>query len=61
VWKFVRERLRGDPFFFALLLASLAFATFVLSVTWWYFRDLPLLLGVVASVGAAVCLFRWRG
>jgi hypothetical protein len=59
--KLIRERLRRDPFFFALILAALGFTTFCLGVTWWYFRDLPLLAGAVAAALAAVGLFRWRG
>ena len=56
----MRERLRRDPFLFALLLLALGFATFCLAVTWWYFRDPPLLIAVVALALGAVALFRWR-
>lgn len=57
----MRERLRRDTIFFALVLGALGFTTFCVAVTWWYFRD-PLLLGVaIALVGVAAGLFRWRG
>jgi hypothetical protein len=55
------DRLRRDPFLFALVLGALGFATFSLSVTWWHFRDPPLLLGIGVTVGATLALFRWRG
>jgi hypothetical protein len=57
----MRDRLRRDPFFFLLVLGALGFATFSLAVTWWYFRDGPLLLGIVATVAGALSLIRWRG
>jgi hypothetical protein len=57
----VGDRLRRDPFLFALVLGALGFTTFSLAVTWWYFRDGPLLLGIVAKVAAALSLIRWRG
>ncbi len=56
----MRDRLRRDPFFFALVLGALGFATFSLAVTWWYFRDPILLIAIVVSVALAVGLFRWR-
>ena len=56
----MRERLRRDPFFFALVLVALAFTTFCLAVTWWYFRDPLLLASTVAVTLATVALFRWR-
>ena len=56
----MRERLRRDPFFFALLLGVLGFTIFSLAVTWWYFRDPVLLASVVALALVAVGLFWWR-
>jgi hypothetical protein len=57
----MRERLRRDPFLFALILVALGFTIFCLAVTWWYFRD-PLLLVATVLLGlGAVALFRWRG
>jgi hypothetical protein len=57
----MRDRLHRDPFLFLLLLGALGFATFCLAVTWWYFRDGALLLGIAVTVGVAVALIRWRG
>ena len=56
----MRDRLRRDPFLFALLLGALGFATFSLAVTWWYFRDPLQLLAVAATVAVTLALFRWR-
>ena len=57
----MRDRLRRDPFLFALVLGALGFTTFSLAVTWWYFRDLLLLLALAAIVVVTLALFRWRG
>jgi hypothetical protein len=57
----MRNRLRRDPFLFALALGGLGFTTFSLAVTWWYFRDPLLLLAVAASVAVTLALFHWRG
>jgi hypothetical protein len=56
----MRERLRRDPFLFALVLLALGFTSFCLAVTWWYFRDPLLLASVMATALVAVALFRWR-
>ena len=56
----MRNRLRRDPFLFALVLGALGFTTFCLAVTWWYFRDPLLLLAVAATVVVTLALFRWR-
>jgi hypothetical protein len=57
----MRDRLRRDAFFFLLVLGALGFATFSLAVTWWFFRDGPLLLGIAATIAAALALIHWRG
>ncbi|MBX5491358.1 MAG: hypothetical protein IRZ14_09375 [Chloroflexi bacterium] len=57
----MRERLRRDPFFFALLLAALGFAIFGFGVTWWYFRDPWSLALAIACAAGAVVLFGLRG
>jgi hypothetical protein len=54
------DRLRRDPFLFALVLGALGFTTFSLAVTWWYFRDPLLLFGLAATIVAALALFWWR-
>jgi len=56
----MRDRLRRDPFFFALVLGALGFTTFCLAVTWWHFRDPVLLIAVVTSLLLAVLCFWWR-
>jgi hypothetical protein len=56
----VRNRLRRDPFLFALVLGALGFTIFSLAVTWWYFRDPLLLLALGATVAVTLGLFRWR-
>lgn len=53
-------RLRRDPFFFATLIVTLWFASFLLAITWYAFRDWPLLLATLAVVGAACWLFYAR-
>jgi hypothetical protein len=57
----MRERLRRDPFLFALVLGALGFAAFCLAVTWWYFRDAASLASTVALVLVTLALFRGRG
>ncbi len=56
----MRERLRRDPFLFALVLGALGFTIFSLAVTWWYFRDPVLLVALALTALLAVGLFRWR-
>ncbi len=56
----MRERLRADGFFFAMLVIMLWLANFLLAVTWYYFRDPVLAVASAACFALVAYLFRYR-